>query len=347
MQTIPFHSLIFSSMENFSIFPVHECLTTQSIKQNLIGDSSIELYNIVVDEMRHRFLLKLSLGERVVVTNDITTDDRKLFTSLAVEQGAYVYDLKNINNINLAQRSPSVERIKNKWNGITVVGDIHGDHNSLKEVLAWADSRKHFVWFLGDIIDYGKDTLKTMQTIYRSVMQEKAAFVMGNHERKIARWLDGKGSVRLNEGNKVTAQALKQLSKFERGQWIGQFQALLAHSSLISQLYNITFAHAGIHSSYWTKTQNEIEIEQFALYGESSYMNGKYKRTYQWVDRIPKGQMVVIGHDKRHAYPIVKTGKEGGEIVFLDTGCGKGGNLSSADFKFNENGLHLECFRRY
>ena len=46
--------------------------------------------------------------------------------------------------------------------------------------------------------------------------------------------------------------------------------------------------------------------------------------------------------------PVVETNAQGGKAIFLDTGSGKGGNLSSVDLRFNEAGrLELQNFNMH
>jgi protein phosphatase len=73
-----------------------------------------------------------------------------------------------------------------------------------------------------------------------------------------------------------------------------------------------------------------------ALYAEPTgrtLPNGKPERSYRWIDRIPAGITLYVGHDRRSTdgRPLHVSGKLGGEVWFLDTGAGKGGHLSWMD----------------
>ncbi len=353
-KSIPLHSLVFcSTNEQLNKFSQHERLSNRLIERDLVGDDSrIDLSAIVYDELRHRASLKLSLGERVAIyAGDLAAEAKNLLSAIAVNQGASVIEMEP-DFVPTVAKIP-LNTIQATWQGITVVGDIHGNNKALTEALSWSHSRNHFTWLLGDVIDYGEDTLKSMTTVYRAVMDGRASLIIGNHEKKIAKWLDQKENgnrthMRISDGNKVTIAALNKLNPTERKQWIGQFRSLLAHASLMFQMNNITLVHAAVHPSLWTNKPDEKEIEKLALYGEDEQIGGKYKRTHKWMDFVPSDQMVFIGHDVLHEYPIMRTGKKGGQIVCLDTGSGKGGALSSADLKFSDDGLlRLECFKRY
>ena len=71
-----------------------------------------------------------------------------------------------------------------------------------------------------------------------------------------------------------------------------------------------------------------------ALYGEGRMGEGDDlpTRTYGWIDDVPRGLTVFIGHDVVAADRIVeRTGNRGGSVIFCDTGCGKAGKLSWVD----------------
>jgi protein phosphatase len=345
---IPFHCLVFCNRERLAFFPPHERLSPEIIALDLVGDAQRDLDSILSAELRHRVGLKLSLGQRVAVAVDAT--QKPLLASLATNQGARLIDLHT--DMPLVQALPAepLAYLRAHWKGITVVGDLHGDLAALTAVTAWAEARQHFVWFLGDIIDYGADTLDTADQVYQAVMWGRAALILGNHERKIAKWLDHRDNgrqLRVSDSNLVTIRALESLKPVARRQWVGRFRSLLSHTVLMQQIEQITLVHGAVHPTLWTDTPNYPLIEQFALYGESDQSSGRFRRVHRWIDTVPKGQMVFIGHDVMASLPTIVTGAQGGRVVFLDTGCGTGGYLSSADLRFTDAGLHLECFNRH
>jgi len=353
LEVIPFHSLVLCSREHLELFPQHERLSHGAITYDLVGDERRDLRTIAFAEMHHRTSLKLSLGQRVaVLADELCNTQHQQLAAVAANQGAAVIDLRSRKIDRLATSLPAniMGHLRGNWRGITVVGDLHGDLQAFDAATTWAEARKHFVWFLGDIIDYGAKTLATADAVYHLVMAGNAAMLLGNHERKIARWLDqkenGKTHIRVNDGNRVTIDALEALTPLARKQWIGRFRSLLAHSVLMQQLDDITLVHAAPHPSLWNGKPNPTLIEQFALYGEGDQAHGKFRRVHRWIDSVPNGQMVFVGHDVISEFPLLVTGAKGGRVVFLDTGCGTGGRLSTADLRFGPDGLHLECFNR-
>jgi Calcineurin-like phosphoesterase len=362
LDTIPLHCLVLCEVsDRLDSFAPHELVDLDTISHQLVGITRRhDLAAIVYGELRHRVSLKLSLGERTVVdTRGLTGDQRRQLASIANHQGATLitigsrldgsFTVRPDATLNLILPLPVRidSHLRAQWEGITVIGDVHGELAPLQRALDWARSRHHFAWLLGDLIDYGPDTLATIETVHHAVMHGEAAMVLANHERKIARWLDRDSDhhVRLSDGNRVTIAALDRLTMRERTQWTGRFRALLAHTALTQQIGNLTLMHAAAHPSLWNRP-DRTAIEQYALYGESDQSDGRYRRTHRWVDAVPDGKMVIVGHNIMSDYPLVMTGAQGGKVIFLDTGCGKGGLLSSADLRFTQQELRLECFNR-
>ena len=378
MEKVPLHSLVIVITKNADVdamlrnkFAVHESISAKQVHTDLVGlNQRPELDSIIRNEVFRRCALKLSLGERVVFHgSELTKDQRIALAKMAASQGSPVFYLigpdVNQSSINdgfgeiITDAQPvkpvEIKDLRKLFSGITVVGDVHGDVPALLEAVSWAKSRNHFIWFLGDIVDYGPNPLDAMNIVHHLVMSGSAGMIIGNHERKIAKWIqqreDGaKYRLRMSEGNKVTAQALGNLSSVEQMAWIGRFRSVIARSSLIAGIENITLTHAAIHPDYWTSGRSN-EIENYALYGEpdaSAYP--EFKLSHSWIESIPHGQIVIVGHESHGIpYPLTITCQSGGKVVFLDTGCGKGGPLSTADVQFGDEDkpLSLGNFNRH
>jgi len=393
---VPLHALVMVIQNDHSssvavakrLFSPHEVLTPEGIILDLVGQRDRpDLMTIAVAEMRRRMALKLSLGERVVVISSILhrSESRLTMARDAINQGAAVLYLLADNDdygeqdtciksgdglaqvakvsevVQVAKPMPdeslTYTYLRENFRGLTILGDVHGVARPLQDALSWARSRRHFAWFLGDVIDYGTESLQTMEIVYSVVMRGEGAFMLGNHERKIARWLAQQESghstsMRMSDGNRVTINALNQRSREDRIKWCGKFRSVISRASLISHLGDITMVHAAVHPDVWmTNKQDQKGVEDFALYGEPnrSVRPPDVALSYRWVDAVPAGKTVFVGHDVRSTMaPVVVTGHRGGRVIFLDTGAGKGGPLSTADLRFTETGgLHLENFNRY
>ena len=105
--------------------------------------------------------------------------------------------------------------------------------------------------------------------------------------------------------------------------------------------------HGAFTKYYWTDEVNAKAQNRPRLHGEIDKSkplvewNGQQypARTYAWVDAIPSGKTVIVGHDRSpfHETPafesninevVQQTNALGGTVVFTDTGAGKGGFVS-------------------
>lgn len=241
----------------------------------------------------------------------------------------------------------------NGFKGVMAVADVHGMRERLQSAIEWATFRNLYMVFLGDVLDYGPHSLDCVSLVYDLVTRGKASMTLGNHEKKIERWLEQDKAYRergvpvklnLSEGNKATTNVVQELSRNDRIKFETKFLGLvnLARNHILMD--NILFTHGGAEPEMFKITDHRLnkKLSSIALFGETDQANpradGYPNRIYTWVDRIPEGKKVIVGHDIRSDIkPLVVEGARGGEATFLDTGSGKGGRLTTADIMF-ENG---------
>lgn len=243
------------------------------------------------------------------------------------------------------------------FRGLMVVGDVHGMVEPLKDAIEWASQRGLFCVFLGDIVDYGPNSLECVDKVYDMVTRGRAITLMGNHERKIERWLEqvrfNDVRVRLSDGNKVTTKAIEALSPDARRRFEVRFKALLGFSRHHWVIGDTLFTHGAAEPEMFDMKNGRLNgrFETMALFGEVDNAappraDGFPTRIYEWVNRIPQGKRVMVGHDIRSTLkPLVVKGSAGGEAYFMDTGSGKGGCLTSADVLFQGDDLVVKAFK--
>lgn len=375
-------------------FPQYDVLNADRVRYELSGNSErYDIDGVVFSEIHRRVETKLKLGERVVVNAaNLRKDGRTALANIGLNAGVPVFYLvcdSDTASDKVRQRFLSAERdilrgdgvaevidtrmmqidvvqkigadlssIRQRYAGITIIGDVHGMYQSLLAAIDWARSRHHFALFLGDIVDYGSGTLECADEVYKTVMRGNGELIVGNHERKIVRWIDqpekGRHMMRLSEGNRVTTQALNNLGNPRRDRWMSRFKGLVSRSPLTLKLDNYVFTHAAIHPDWWTGSEDYKNMENFSLFGEFEPSPVQFSeghrplRTYNWVESVPADTTVVVGHDARSTrMPVTQLNNLGGRAVFLDTGSGKGGYLSSLDIRFTQEGLKMENFVRH
>ncbi len=387
MKKIPLNSLIFlvdvTSYQVVDRFQPHEFLSVELIKRSLMGNiDRPDLKDLLFTELERLIFLKLSLGQRVVVdAPEMKRDARVNMARAAVNKGHsvfYIVDDLNVRRdiargdrvaevIDLNQTPSEVvfalpdegmfaELQRRGFSGVTVAADIHGVMNALRNAASWARSRNHFLYLLGDVLDYGLDTLEVVEEVYQMVVRGEAEAVMGNHERKIFRYLaqmkaTGSSHMRLSHGNRVTIDRIESLSKFDQERWLSRFNALvhLMRNHRISD--GFIFAHGAVSPEMWQYSGHRLpsELENMTLFGEVDdsvkRADNFPNRVYNWVDQLAPDQTAIVGHDIRSDFkPLEQVGKLGGKAIFLDTGCGKGGHLSTLDIRFGPKGPRIENF---
>jgi hypothetical protein len=392
MKKIPLHCLVLmvgpTSEERTSLlskFSPHDILSPNQIRMSLVGDENRrDVAPLVNREINHQATLKLELGERVVVDAlHYRKSDRTAMTQTAQKLGVPIYyvvtdlpeedsqdilrgdgvanviDARNddFSPVHKISASNLIRDITDcGFSGVIAVADIHGMVESLKGAIEWAQSRNLFMIFLGDVVDYGPHPLECVELVYGVVTRGRGVMIMGNHERKISRWLeqDAANDVRLklSEGNRVTTDAIQHLRFDERRRFEVRFQALMHLSYQHLSAGKTLFVHGGAEPEMFEIHDHRLmgRLESIALFGEVDQNrrfldDGKPNRIYDWVDRIPSGCQVLVGHDIRSTHmPLQIKGEVGGTAVFMDTGSGKGGRLTTADLKIRDGELVIQSF---
>lgn len=371
---IPLHSLVFDFTNSVSGVEGYEFLSIDKIRRDLIGKDDGYYLNIdLLNELKSRITNKLWVGERVIVSSKgMKKFEREFLSQTALEMGLqifYILDkeyfdtevcrgdgraevcnissssfVKKINHKNIINFFPQ------EYRGITVVGDVHGQMEALMSAIYWAKKRNNLLIFLGDIIDFGVKSLECIEEIYKLVVRNQAIFIFGNHERKIFKWLNkylNKNiKIHLSEANKQTIEKIKSLSLSEKRKWESKYRALMnlgfTHFNIDDKLF---FVHASFSNEMILHSEKRIlppELERLALFGEIKTNanwdeDDAHNLTYRWIDDIPNNMIVFVGHEPRSNFkPYHEVNSLGGGVYFIDTGCGKGGNLTTADIIFSD-----------
>ena len=212
---------------------------------------------------------------------------------------------------------------------LRLVGDVHGDVRGFSAACA----TENFVIQLGDLVDYGPDSGATLRMAFELLDSGRGMFLLGNHEWKLARALNGR-AVRMDDTLSRTIDQLDPDLRARAARDLPRTPAWLRRDGMV-------LAHGGFHTAMMDQLPpDEIEkvdgVLSRALYAEPTgrlQADGYPERSLRWVHRIPKGVTTYVGHDcrSRDGRPLTMRGQAGGTAVFLDTGAGKGGHLSWVD----------------
>lgn len=212
---------------------------------------------------------------------------------------------------------------------LRVVGDVHGDAHAFD----FATATDRFIVQLGDLVDSGPDSAGVLRRMLALMEDGRGLFLVGNHDRKLARFLAGQ-RVKVGPELEATLAALDDTLRARVLAAVEAAPAWLLHGSFF-------FVHAAFHTAMLNNPPPPAlgavsPLLSRALFGETTgrlQADGYPERLLRWVNHIPAGLTVYCGHDQRSrdGRPWIAHGESGGTAVFMDTGAGKGGHLSWVD----------------
>ncbi len=242
--------------------------------------------------------------------------------------------------------------VRNKFDGILAFGDVHGDFKSIQQARDYARKENFFFLSMGDLVDRGREPYETVALMYDAIIEGDGGFVIGNHDDKMYRFAQPPKAPDPKVKNKhrpmqLSADALQTMADVGEDRK-AEFQRMYCEiidkqsfSAFYHKFDDIVFVHAAMHPDMWDDQQVKVtkEAKSRYIFGD---VNGEWDadgfpvRLYGWIDEIPKGKTVIVGHDRKPIHniaitePMVRHGAAGGTAVFIDTGCGKGGFLTAA-----------------
>ena len=234
-----------------------------------------------------------------------------------------------------------------RFAGVRVIADVHGQAAAFGAAVDEAARRRLAVIQLGDLIDRGPSNDGAARIALDMLADRRGVFVVGNHDDKFRRAAKG-NPVRIG---KNLARSLEQIA---RAGLTERFAAAIAAAPLWLRGGCAVFVHgafapgmleAAPPTAYAHPTLTKQPLAHLALYGETLGTldaDGEPTRTYGWVDEIPDGLIVHIGHDIVAPGRVTELyGKRGGRAVCLDTGAWLAGKVSWRDLDYAALGLDV------
>lgn len=214
------------------------------------------------------------------------------------------------------------------------MGDVHGDIEAFRHAIA----TERYIIQLGDLVDHGPDSAGVLRLMLDLLESQRGMFVLGNHDRKLARLLEG----RQVHYDQALAMTLEQVRSVSQEGFETRIYHMIARAPVWQRINQVIFLHASFHTLMTSTSPPETGIGKLsapvsrALFGETTRQiqpDGYPERRLNWIHRVPQGMTVYAGHDQRSTdgRPHLKEGKLGGKTIFMDLGAGKGGHLAWVD----------------
>jgi protein phosphatase len=227
--------------------------------------------------------------------------------------------------------------------GYDIIGDVHGCADELEQLLErlgyevidrrpgraldagplYRPPDGRIAVFLGDLVDRGPRILDTLRIVARMRVAGWAVSVMGNHEQKLLRKLQGRDVVG-KSGLETTLAEIEALPARTRERFAADLRAWLESLPLYLTLDDdrVVVAHGGLREDL--QGRDGGAVRSFALYGDPTGELDAYGLPIRrdWAAEYRGARFVAYGHT-----PVAEP-KWAENAVDIDTGCAFGGSLT-------------------
>ena len=259
---------------------------------------------------------------------------RKSINRLQREGFRRVFVLKGVEAIDAAYitREPTWTDRSDEHGPFDLIGDIHGCHDELVELLGllgyrpdptsgvFAHPEGRTAVFLGDLVDRGPATPAVLATAMGMVEAGSAICVPGNHEVKLLKALRGR-NVQITHGLGESLAQLEAEPPEFRERVESFIDGLVSHYVLDDR--RLVVAHAGMREEMQGRASSGVR--SFALYGETTGETDEFGLPvrYPWATDYRGSAMVVYGHTPTPQAEWINN------TICIDTGCVFGGSLTA------------------
>lgn len=229
---------------------------------------------------------------------------------------------------------------KRSWHGpFDIVGDVHGCFTELCDLLQTLGYRVERVGspsgevgfrvahpagrrlvFIGDLVDRGPDSVSVLRLAMDAVRRAKALCVLGNHDRKLMRYLEGQ-EVKVAHGFERTLEQIEGETETFRRRVLSFLRRWSSHYVLDEG--RLVVAHAGLPEEFHGRCSPTVR--RIALFGVTTGRRDEQglPERINWALSYRGRALVVYGHTPvQEAVWVNRT-------INIDTGCVFGHKLTA------------------
>lgn len=275
---------------------------------------------------------------------------RRCIKKLKREGFRFVYVLNNQEDIDNAEivRTKLWNDKKDVHGKFDIIGDIHGCYGELREILnklgyidnadgipVHPDGRR--VIFLGDFCDRGYNNTGVLKLAMSMVKNGNAFSVVGNHEVRLLKYLNGK-NVNLTYGlDKTVEEIEKETPEFKEE--VRKFlDGLISH--YVFDDGKLVVSHAGIKEKYIGRGSGRVR--EFCIYGDTTGEVDEFGLPVRldWSADYRGRATIVYGHTPCTDVTAINN------TYCIDTGCVFGGKLTAMRYPEKEF-VSVEAYEKY
>jgi protein phosphatase len=248
-------------------------------------------------------------------------------------------------------RQPLWNNKKELHGPFDIIGDVHGCADELEVLLAhlgyevtetrpglgldggpvYRHPNGRMAVFLGDLVNRGPRVLDTLRIVANMDGAGSGLSVMGNHEQKLLRALQGR-QVQITHGLAESLSEVERLPNEERPAIVEVLKTWLDAriSHYVLDEGRLVVAHAGLKTEM--QGRGSGAVREFALFGDTTGEIDEFGLPVRlnWADEYRGKAMVVYGHT-----PVPDPEWLNGTID-IDTGCVFGGRLTAMRYPERE-----------
>ena len=259
--------------------------------------------------------------------------------TLKKEGFRYIYVLNSEEEVNAAEvvREKMWTDRKDDHGPFDIIGDVHGCCDELESLLdklgytqidgVYTHPAGRKAVFLGDFCDRGPRNTDVLRIVMGMVKNGSALAILGNHDAKLIKYLNGR-NIQRTHGIDKTIEQIEAAGEEFKEQTKDFLGSLISH--YVFDDGKLVVAHAGIKKDYIGRTS--MTVRDFCLYGETTGETDEYGLpvTIDWTPDYKGKALIVYGHTAaRGIRPVNNT-------LCIDTGCVYGGKLTAYRYPENE-----------
>ena len=268
-----------------------------------------------------------SVGEAVVREHRLHLDGG--LARMPKEGFVQIHRLDSVDQANRARvkRVPLPNDLRDQPGPFDIIGDVHGcaeELRSLLSLLGYLEDGTHpdgrRVIFLGDLVDRGPGVAEVLRIAMHMVAERGALCVIGNHEAKLLRWLEGRNVTR-SHGLAASIDQLEREPPETLTAIRGFLESMPDHYRLADGRLVVT--HAGIRERMIGGVSRKVRA--FCLYGDTTGEKDEAGLPIRrdWARLYFGDALIVYGHTPSHEARWVN------HTCCIDTGCVFGGKLTA------------------